>query len=355
MPKPDSRPSARPREDDRVSGAEAVTTARKVAFLSRADNYPERTDAVEVLETRHSWVFLTAVGAWKLKKPERSDLFDFTTVEARRRDCVEEVRLNAPLAPGVYQGVAALVLQPRGDLALGDDDGTVVDHLVHMRRLPGDECLEARIAAGEIPPGSTLDRAADRLAFFYREAPNAGPVDVRALREAIAAESAALQDLPLPAPDEGDWLRDGLLRWIDRHSARLSRRCRIEVHGDLRPQHIYLTDPPVFIDRLTFARELRLLDAAEELAFLALECERLGVGWIGERFLYRYAQATSDDLAPDLVAFYRARRGLLWALLSGRHLDRSGRTERPSTGNERPWAEIATAYRQLALAWLREA
>ena len=345
MPNPAPRPPGRSREADRAD--ERVSLARKVAFLSQPESFPERTDTVEVIETRHSWVFLTAHRAWKLKKPEHSEYFDFTHVDARHHDCIEEVRLNAPLAPDVYQGVVTLERRPDGNLSLGDG-GAVVDHLVCMRRLPDAACMEVRISRGAPLARTMVDRAAARLASFYHEAPDAGPVDVQAMREAVTAEASALRALPLPAPGESDRLRDGLLYWIDRHAERLAPRRRIEVHGDLRPQHIYLTDPPVFIDRLTFAPELRLLDAVEELAFLALECERLGAGWIGERFLAMSALTTGDTPPPELVSFYRARRGLLWAMLSGRHLVKGGR-------DERPWAEIATAYRRLALAWLRMA
>ena len=46
----------------------------------------------------------------------------------------------------------------------------------------------------------------------------------------------------------------------------------IEAHGDLRPEHVCLLEPePVIIDCLEFSRDLRTLDAAADLAFLAQE------------------------------------------------------------------------------------
>ncbi|MDZ7748811.1 MAG: hypothetical protein U5K43_08135 [Halofilum sp. (in: g-proteobacteria)] len=44
------------------------------------------------------------------------------------------------------------------------------------------------------------------------------------------------------------------------------------------------------------------------------------------------------------MACYRARRALLWALLSGRHLQRGA--------PERPWRALARTYLQLGLAGL---
>lgn len=47
-----------------------------------------------MVETHMSYVFLTDRYAFKLKKPVRYDYLDFSTLAARRRDCLEEVRLN---------------------------------------------------------------------------------------------------------------------------------------------------------------------------------------------------------------------------------------------------------------------
>lgn len=54
----------------------------------------------------------------------------------------------------------------------------------------------------------------------------------------------------------------------------------VEAHDDLRPEYIFLLEPePVIIDCLEFNRALRILDPADDLGFLALECERLGLPW----------------------------------------------------------------------------
>ena len=66
----------------------------------------------------------------------------------------------------------------------------------------------------------------------------------------------------------------------------LAKRVRdrriIDGHGDLRPEHIWLGDPVKIIDCLEFNPRLRAVDPFDEIAFLSLECERLGAGWAGE-------------------------------------------------------------------------
>src|SRR5262249_4067578 len=121
------------------------TVEQKIAFLSRPEAYPEPTRRVEMKETHMSWVFLTDTKAWKLKKPVRYDFLDFSTREARRRDCEEELRLNRRLAPDVYYGIAPLTIDPQGGMRLAGA-GETIDWLVRMRRLPADRMLDWAIA-----------------------------------------------------------------------------------------------------------------------------------------------------------------------------------------------------------------
>jgi uncharacterized protein len=93
---------------------------KKVAFLSRPEIYPTPTRRVETKETHMAWVFLTETHAYKLKKPVRYDFLDFSTLDARRQDCEEEVRLNRRLAPDVYLGTMPLTMRPEGTFSWMD-------------------------------------------------------------------------------------------------------------------------------------------------------------------------------------------------------------------------------------------
>ena len=146
----------------------SVSLATKVAFLSRPDIYPQRSARVDAIETHMSWVFLTDSRVYKLKKPVCYDYLDFSTVEARRADCMAEVRLNRRLAPDVYLGVVPLELGVQG-LHL-DRGGVPVDWLVEMRRLPADRMLDQALRAGTADP-EDLARVASRLSRFYASAP----------------------------------------------------------------------------------------------------------------------------------------------------------------------------------------
>src|SRR3990170_2390421 len=116
----------------------------KIAFLGRAEAYPDETASVERIETHMSWVFLTDRRAYKLKKPVRTSYLDHQTVEARRHACAEELRLNRRLAADVYLDLVPLTIT--GDVPTLGGTGEIVDWLVVMRRLPAERMLSNVIA-----------------------------------------------------------------------------------------------------------------------------------------------------------------------------------------------------------------
>lgn len=297
----------------------------KVAFLRSPDAYPSPPAAVQVTETHMSWVFFAGERVYKLKKPVRYAFLDFSTLEARHRNCDREVRLNRRLAADVYYGIVPLVISD-GRLQL-DGDGRVVDWLVNMRRLPEERMLDAAIRGNAVNAEDIRKLTALLTDFYRRSAPvEMGAVEYRARFEhdvrANYAELAAPQ-YALSAP-QLERVTQTQLRFVGGSSAMLEQRARdrkiIDAHGDLRPEHICLTDEPRIIDCLEFRREFRLLDPFDELAYLAMECERLGAAPVGDQVLRQYREAASDAPADELIWFYKAFRACLRAKIAIWHI-----------------------------------
>ncbi len=151
---------------------ESVELADKVRFLRRPATYTPRPARITAIETHMAWVFLAGELAFKLKKPVRYHLLDYSTLGARRRACWQEVRLNRRLAPHVYLGVVPLVSTPGRELAL-DGPGTPVDWLVRMRRLSVTDMLDRRI----VSRSATVRRRDVNLAGFALDAGSGGFTD----------------------------------------------------------------------------------------------------------------------------------------------------------------------------------
>ncbi len=284
---------------------------------------------VQTIETHMSWVFLVGDHALKLKKPVRYPFLDFSTLAAREFYCREEVRLNERLAPGIYQGVMALQWR-RGQFALVPDGepaaaGEAVDWLVHMRRLPAARMLDRAIADGQVGRGE-IDALVGVLVAFYRSARAIDP-DPAAYRARIAREQATNREVLLrpqfqlhAAAGALDRFDHALVRCRDALHERAARKRIVDGHGDLRPEHVCLLQPPVIIDCLEFDASLRQVDPFDEIAFLGLECEMAGAPWIAPQLVAGCAAALGDAPPAALMGLYTAHRALLRSRFAAAHL-----------------------------------
>jgi uncharacterized protein len=318
---------------------ETIPIGDKVAFLTALPG------VVRVIETHMALVFLTEDYAFKLKKPVSFGYFDHRTLAARAIACSEEVRLNRALAGDVYIGTVPLV-QTGSGLALGGE-GSVVDWLVHMRRLPADRMLDALIGARQASPSEAEVAAlVAHLARFYRQGQQAplprGLYFAHLTREqAVNSEilhrmARYLPGFPL-GPVTGD-LECRVARMETEVADRETDGLVVEGHGDLRPEHVCLTDPPVIFDRVETATELRVIDVFDEVGYLAAECTLLGRRDLGDRLLRGLADEGFTRPSADLQATYAMFRLVTRARLALDHL----RDVSPPTPDK--WPKRARVY-----------
>ncbi|MCW8807960.1 MAG: hypothetical protein OQK79_07595 [Rhodanobacter sp.] len=337
----------------RRSSTEKPGLPAKVAFLRQPASYPERPATVDVLETHMSWLFMTEQHVYKLKKPFHHDVIDYSTLAARRRCCRSELRLNRRLAPEVYLAVVPLTVDRAGCLALAGA-GRSIDWLVKMRRLPADMTLEQRLRHGAFGARDAR-RIVQRLVPFFAAAPRAAWTPAAYRRHLTRSIRATARQLARPEfrleRPAIDAIAAGLLRAIELHAEQLDARVRgehiVEGHGDLRPEHIYLTEPLSIVDCLEFDRELRLRDPIDELAFLTLECQRLGEPRSDRWFFDAYRKLSGDHPPRVLIDFHKARNAFVRAEIAIWHLDD------PETGPPQHWIDQGNDYLRRARLAMR--
>lgn len=291
----------------------------KVAFLRQPLAYPGEAAEVTAVETHMSWIFLTGHLAYKLNKPVRDDFLDFRDLESRRHNCEEEVRLNRRLAPEVYLGTVPLTKEADGTLAV-DGTGEPVDWLVKMRQLPAERMLDRAIRAGNVKTRELRIVASLLVRFFADAVPVAMPPGEyrRRLADGITANRRVLSEPRWAMPARTVETVTATLRKVLMGQAplfdRRVRRGRIrEGHGDLRAEHVFLGPKAAVVDCLEFNRDFRIQDSADELSFLAIECEILGAPGAGKMILEICCDRLGDEPPPELIAFYKARRGMICA------------------------------------------
>jgi uncharacterized protein len=331
----------------RPSPALAPTLAEKIAFLHRGDSYRPHVAKVTSHETHMSLVFLAGDRAYKLKKPVRFPYLDFSTVERRHVACDAELALNRRLAPGVYREVVPLVQSPQG-LAIGGD-GEIVDWLVVMRRLDENQMFERVISGGDLDCRQ-LERVIATLVGFYRRTDTvliSSTAYISEFRRGLAYDRRVLLDprfrLPAGMVRHIECAQRGFLsKRNDMLAERVRGRHIVDGHGDLRPEHIFLGETVRIIDCLEFNARLRMVDPLDEIAFLCVECERLGVAWAGEYLRQRISHLLGDDYHDELFTFYRCHRATLRARLAVAHL------LEPVPRTPEKWPILARSYLRIA-------
>src|SRR3974390_1474460 len=331
------------------SGQNAPTLGDKVRFLSCPVTYSCAPEQMAVRETHMSWVFMAGDRVYKLKKPVRFAYLDFSTLDRRAAACRAEFLLNRRLAPDVYLCVVPLVISASGR-AIGGE-GPIVDGLVVMRRLKENETLEAALHGGWLKP-SQVDRLAATLKAFYAHAPRVPlePADyLVAWHEALAANTRVLFNARFGLPQGAvariaQVQRQFALKCSGLLLERIHKRRFVDAHGDLRPEPIWPREPLTIIDCLEFDAKLRALDPLDEIAFLHLECERLGSLAAATRVRRHLARVLDEDTAGGLFLFYRSYRGMLRARLSIAHL------LDPKPRNPEKWPRLACLYLRLSAA-----
>jgi aminoglycoside phosphotransferase family enzyme/predicted kinase len=292
-------------------------------------------------ETHIAVVMLIGDRAYKLKKPVDMGFLDFSTRAKRLAACRREVDLNRRLAPDVYLGVAD-VLGP---------DGNPCDHLVVMRRMPDERRLSALVRAGE-PLDEVIHQLARLIAAFHASGhPNAA-IAADGSRDAIQARWQASFDQIRPTAR--DLLGAATVAEIEQltmeflagrktlFDQRIADGRIVDGHGDLLADDIFcLNDGPRVLDCLEFDDHLRWLDGLDDIAFLAMDLERLSAPQVARQLLHDYLEFAGDLAPKSLLHHYIAYRAFVRVKVA---CLRHSQGDEASAGQAREYAEIAARH-----------
>ncbi|NBB85441.1 MAG: AAA family ATPase, partial [Bacteroidetes bacterium] len=149
-----------------------------------------------------------------------------------------------------------------------------------------------------------------------------------------------------------DALRYFFNRELDHHAPLLHRRRAggyvIEGHGDLRLDHVHITDDRVAIlDCIEFNERFRMLDIANDVAFLAMDLDVAGRPDLGHRFTEGMADGLADPGLLTLQPFYKAYRAHVRAKVEA---IRAGEEEVPDADRQAS-RQLARRHAQWALRY----
>jgi hypothetical protein len=297
---------------------------------------------VKHLQTHISHVFLTGRWAYKIKKPVNFGFLDFSSLDRRRHFCHEELRLNARLAPDLYDRVLGLDAEGR----LIDDLDAAEEYVIRMRRFDQADRLD-KLAARNGLDEALVERIADRIADFHARAAVAHP-DSR-FGEPDTVWAPMEQNLEQIAPFlDTDEDRERLARMEERSRAafeavqpviaRRKHEGRVrECHGDMHLANMAWYDGDVTIfDGIEFNDELRWTDTANDLAFALMDLHKRGLVAAARQLLDRYLETGGDYEALPVLPFYQGYRAAVRAKIALLGL----RDDMPDEEREAAWSDF---------------
>lgn len=334
-----------------------------VQALRDPQAYAHETRDIELIETHAAWVLLTGRYAYKIKKPVDFGFLDYSTLEKRRFNCEEEVRLNRRFAPEIYLDVVAVSGSPEQPRVQGE--GPALEYAVRMRQFPANGLLSELARDGRLD-GALVEQMIEQVADFHRIAEPAAPGAPFGAPEQIHHWVVENFDHIRPEIDAQDELQrlDSLRAWVEAQRQQLDTLFRDrkregfvrECHGDLHLRNMTLIDGKVTLfDCIEFNPQLRWIDVISEVAFLMMDLEERGYPQLANRFLNGYLQRTGDYAGLRLLRYYLVYRALVRAKVSmlRRRQEASGSPEyRKADADYRQYLHLAEAYAAPAKAAL---
>lgn len=147
--------------------------------LTNKNAYPHQVylPKIKVHETHISWIFLTGLYAYKIKKEVKfGKILDFSTLKLRRRFCEKEIEVNKPLCGNMYKEVVKLVSAKR-DKERGSNNNSIkltslqykgkpLEYAVKMLEIPQESRMDNLITSGKISL-YTINRLTRILVKFH--------------------------------------------------------------------------------------------------------------------------------------------------------------------------------------------
>jgi aminoglycoside phosphotransferase family enzyme/predicted kinase len=311
--------------------------------LMKPAAYPHPVERVRLVETHISWVLLTGSYAYKIKKPVNLGFLDFSSLEDRRHFCEEEVRINRRTTAELYLGVVPVGRTPDGP-RFGVEPP--VEFAVRMRQFPHEARLDRCLQAGRLDFENTR-RLAQSIARFHMSLPPRLDSDPEfEVERAVRPARNNFKHLnPQAFGDEAQQQLAVIEAWTLAQASALApvfeARARSgavrECHGDLHLENLLMLDGRfVPYDAIEFNPNLRWIDIANDIAFLAMDLLARGHSELAFLLLGAWLEANGDYHSLEVMRFFLVYRSIVRAVVSA---IRSGQAVKTVAGSARPRAE----------------
>ncbi len=325
--------------------------------LLQPDLYADRPQAIRLVETHISLVFLTGKHVFKVKKPVNFGFLDFTTLEKRNYYCEQEVLLNRRLAPTLYLGVVPITEE--GQRISLEGKGRIIEYAVKMREIPEEALLNRLLERGSVTFGM-MEALSERLVQFYTSAETgeriknfARPERVKQDTDENFEQTEKYIDVTLPE-DVFREVKRKTEQFYERKEKVFYQRIEEErirdCHGDLRLEHIFWGEEISIFDCIEFNERFRYTDVAADIGFLAMDLDYHGREDLSEHLIRSYIHQSGDQGCQEVLHFYKSYRAYVRGKVESFRLDDpniSAEEKRDALKRAQKYFQLAHRYAQV--------
>ena len=302
-----------------------------ISLLLRENAYNHKVHKIRVEETHVSWVILTGMYVYKIKKELKfGKVLDFSKLQLRKKACQKEVLLNKILCGDMYKGVVKIVhsrdnnkhSSNNKDVKLQFVDqshrGKALEYAVKMKEIPQKFRMDNLVAANKVSL-KTIEKLAHVLVKFHRATPTNTSIkrfgQPRFVKAKVLENFETLRKLyngnhyDDNSVIDIDKLEKELISFIENNRQLLHQRIAEnkirDIHGDLYMKNIFIVPRNKFYlyDRLEFNDSLRYADVAEDVAHICMDLDYQKMSHLRRHFLSCYMEEAKDFQLNLLVYF----------------------------------------------------
>lgn len=307
--------------------------------------YDHTIESIEIRETHISWIYLTGLYAYKVKKAVKfGDILDFSTLELRKKFCQQEIELNSRFSPDIY--IDVFTINSKGKI---NQPGEIIEYGVKMKQMPED-CLMKNILMKKAVSTSAIEKIAEVLANFHK---NTIKVPERGKLKYIWEKWDENFRTTSQFRTESEEFQEQIFGFMRGNQGLFQERINddriTDNHGDLCSNNIFIlpNEKIKIFDCIEFNPLLRYGDLCEDVGFLAMDLDFYDESKLSELFIEKYVEFSGDELLPEIIDFFKCYR----AYVRGKVYGFQGMNE-PDTQKKDDFVALSNKYYDLAKSYI---
>ncbi len=326
--------------------------------LQKAENLPDKTKSVSLIQTHISLVFITDEFVYKVKKPVNFTFLDFSTLEKRKYYCEQETKLNSRLSQDLYLSILPVRFN-NGVHQINEGDSEVVDYAIKMKRIPDEQLMKFTFERDELTD-EHLKNIACRIAEFHKTAETSeeitrfGEPDVFKVNTDENFEQTEEFVGKSITPEQFDsiknWTNDFYAKNNKLFFERIKNKKVRDCHGDLHMMHICLNENLDIIDCIEFNDRFRYSDTLADIGFLMMDLDYHDGQKFSQKLWVYYKEQAGEKDVDELLKFYMVYRAYVRGKVNSFTLNDPNVTN----DDKQKAKQLAAKYFTLAFAYLKD-